>query len=151
MELQEIKMEVYRRGVELNPNSRPDDLMDVAGSFAEFFKHMDPVMQEQVDKHGMQIVPPVCRGLIRMGTHVLSQSDEVDAKGTDKALDLLDILVTASIVALGTIRTAEAAQKLMDDGEVVEVKGNEEIEYDGEVHTAANLYDALKEGYYGKF
>jgi ribonucleoside-diphosphate reductase alpha chain len=36
-------------------------------------------------------------------------------------------------------------------GEVVEVKGNEEIEYDGEKHTAANLYDALKEGYYGKF
>ena len=28
---------------------------------------------------------------------------------------------------------------------------NEEIEYDGEVHTAANLFDALKEGYYGKF
>jgi len=25
------------------------------------------------------------------------------------------------------------------------------VEYDGEVHTAANLYDALKEGYYGKF
>jgi len=39
----------------------------------------------------------------------------------------------------------------LDDGAVVEVKGNEEIEYDGEVHTAANLYDALKEGYYGKF
>ena len=37
------------------------------------------------------------------------------------------------------------------DGEVVEVKGNEEIEYDGEIHTAANLFDALKEGYYGKF
>ena len=37
------------------------------------------------------------------------------------------------------------------DGETVEVKGNEEIEYDGEMHTAANLYDALKEGYYGKF
>ena len=40
---------------------------------------------------------------------------------------------------------------VLDDGEVVEVKGNEEIEYDGEVHSAANLYDALKEGYYGKF
>lgn len=40
---------------------------------------------------------------------------------------------------------------ILDDGEVVEVKGNEEIEYDGEVHTAANLFDALKEGYYGKF
>jgi ribonucleoside-diphosphate reductase alpha chain len=40
---------------------------------------------------------------------------------------------------------------ILEDGSVIEVKGNEEIEYDGEVHTAANLYDALKEGYYGKF
>ena len=39
----------------------------------------------------------------------------------------------------------------LDNGEVVEVKGNEEIEYDGETHTAANLFDALKEGYYGRF
>jgi ribonucleoside-diphosphate reductase alpha chain len=39
----------------------------------------------------------------------------------------------------------------LDDGTEVEVKGNEEIEYDGEIHSAANLYDALKEGYYGKF
>ena len=39
----------------------------------------------------------------------------------------------------------------LEDGEVVEVKGNEEIEYDGEMHTAANLFDAMKEGYYGKF
>ena len=39
----------------------------------------------------------------------------------------------------------------LDDGAFVEVKGNEEIEYDGEIHSAANLYDALKEGYYGKF
>jgi ribonucleoside-diphosphate reductase alpha chain len=38
----------------------------------------------------------------------------------------------------------------LDDGSVVEVKGNEEIEYDGEIHSAANLYDAIKEGYYGK-
>jgi ribonucleoside-diphosphate reductase alpha chain len=36
------------------------------------------------------------------------------------------------------------------DGTVVEARGNEEIEYDGEIHTAANLFDALKEGYYGK-
>ena len=42
-------------------------------------------------------------------------------------------------------------QFTLDDGSVVSVKGNEEIEYDGETHTAANLYDALKEGYYGKF
>ncbi|MFZ5493129.1 MAG: LAGLIDADG family homing endonuclease [Pseudomonadota bacterium] len=39
----------------------------------------------------------------------------------------------------------------LDDGTVIEAKGNEEIEYDGELHTAANLFDALKEGYYGKF
>ncbi len=37
------------------------------------------------------------------------------------------------------------------NGEMIEVRGNEEIEYDGEIHTAANLYDALKEGYYGRF
>jgi len=39
----------------------------------------------------------------------------------------------------------------LEDGSVVELKGNEEVEYDGEFHTAANLYDAIKEGYYGKF
>jgi len=39
----------------------------------------------------------------------------------------------------------------LEDGSTVEFKGNEEVEYDGEVHTAANLFDALKEGYYGKF
>ncbi len=39
----------------------------------------------------------------------------------------------------------------LDDGTVIEAKGNEEIEYDGETHSAANLFDALKEGYYGKF
>ena len=39
----------------------------------------------------------------------------------------------------------------LDDGSVVEAKGGDEIEYDGEMHSAANLYDALKEGYYGKF
>ncbi len=42
-------------------------------------------------------------------------------------------------------------QFTLEDGHVIEVKGNEEIEYDGEMHSAANLFDALKEGYYGKF
>ena len=42
-------------------------------------------------------------------------------------------------------------QFTLEDGHVVEYKGNEEVEYDGEMHTAANLFDALKEGYYGKF
>ncbi|MEW6981395.1 adenosylcobalamin-dependent ribonucleoside-diphosphate reductase [Colwelliaceae bacterium 6471] len=36
------------------------------------------------------------------------------------------------------------------DGTTLNVKGNEEVSYDGEIHTAANLHDALKEGYYGK-
>ncbi|MBC7982393.1 MAG: adenosylcobalamin-dependent ribonucleoside-diphosphate reductase [Candidatus Obscuribacterales bacterium] len=39
----------------------------------------------------------------------------------------------------------------LEDGKEIEVKGDEEIEYDGELHTAANLFDAMKEGYYGKF
>jgi ribonucleoside-diphosphate reductase alpha chain len=39
----------------------------------------------------------------------------------------------------------------LDDGTEIELKGDEEVEYDGEMHTAANLFDALKEGYYGKF
>ena len=42
-------------------------------------------------------------------------------------------------------------QFTLDDGSTLELKGNEEIDYDGEIHTAANLFDALKEGYYGKF
>ncbi len=36
------------------------------------------------------------------------------------------------------------------DGSTVDLKGNDEVEYDGETHSAANLFDALKEGYYGK-
>jgi ribonucleoside-diphosphate reductase alpha chain len=39
----------------------------------------------------------------------------------------------------------------LDDGTVVEARGDEEIEYDGELHTAANLYDSLKEGYFGRY
>jgi ribonucleoside-diphosphate reductase alpha chain len=39
----------------------------------------------------------------------------------------------------------------LEDGSEVEARGDQQIEYDGEMHTAANLYDALKEGYYGKF
>jgi len=41
-------------------------------------------------------------------------------------------------------------QFTLEDGSQVELKGNDEVEYDGEIHTAANLFDALKEGYYGK-
>ena len=36
------------------------------------------------------------------------------------------------------------------DGSTVKYKGNDTLDYDGEMHTAANLFDALKEGYYGK-
>jgi ribonucleoside-diphosphate reductase alpha chain len=39
----------------------------------------------------------------------------------------------------------------LDDGTVVEARGDEEIEYDGELHTAANLFDALRDGFYGRF
>jgi ribonucleoside-diphosphate reductase alpha chain len=40
---------------------------------------------------------------------------------------------------------------VLEDGEEVTLAGDEEVEYEGETHTAANLFDALKEGYYGKF
>jgi len=39
----------------------------------------------------------------------------------------------------------------LEDGSEIALRGDEEIEYDGETHTAANLFDAIKEGYYGKF
>ena len=39
----------------------------------------------------------------------------------------------------------------LDDGSVVEARGDEEIEYDGEMHTTANLFDSLKEGYFGRY
>lgn len=40
---------------------------------------------------------------------------------------------------------------ILEDGSVHVVKGNDVILYEGEEHSAANLYDSLKEGYYGKF
>lgn len=39
----------------------------------------------------------------------------------------------------------------LEDGSVVEARGDEEVWYEGETHTAANLFDALKEGYYGRY
>lgn len=55
------------------------------------------------------------------------------------------VLVTEDKLAGETYRFALA------DGTTVEAKGNETVEYDGETHTAANLFDALKEGKYGRF
>lgn len=55
------------------------------------------------------------------------------------------VLVTEENLANTTYRFKLA------DGSEVEAKGNQQIEYDGELHSAANLYEALKEGYYGKF
>ncbi|MBF0309904.1 MAG: adenosylcobalamin-dependent ribonucleoside-diphosphate reductase [Magnetococcales bacterium] len=54
------------------------------------------------------------------------------------------VLVKEEDLAATTYRFA------LEDGTILELKGNEEVEYDGEVHTAANLFDALKEGYYGR-
>jgi ribonucleoside-diphosphate reductase alpha chain len=54
------------------------------------------------------------------------------------------VLVKESDLAATTYRFE------LEDGTVVEAKGNDQIEYDGAMHTAANLYDALKEGTYGK-
>jgi len=39
----------------------------------------------------------------------------------------------------------------LEDGSVVTLRADAQITYDGEVHQANNLFDAIKEGYYGKF
>ncbi|HMM75107.1 MAG TPA: adenosylcobalamin-dependent ribonucleoside-diphosphate reductase [Gammaproteobacteria bacterium] len=39
----------------------------------------------------------------------------------------------------------------LDDGTTLEFAGDDEVEYEGQITTAANLYDALKEGYYGRY
>ncbi|MBI2994365.1 MAG: adenosylcobalamin-dependent ribonucleoside-diphosphate reductase [Gammaproteobacteria bacterium] len=39
----------------------------------------------------------------------------------------------------------------LDDGEIVELRGDELVEYEGEIHSAANLHDALRDGYYGRY
>ncbi len=39
----------------------------------------------------------------------------------------------------------------LENGEEMEFKGNDKVTYDGEEHVAANLYDSLKEGLYGKY
>jgi ribonucleoside-diphosphate reductase alpha chain len=39
---------------------------------------------------------------------------------------------------------------MLEDGSEVKVKGSEFVEYDNEKHNVANLFDALKEGIYGK-
>ncbi|XKE45376.1 adenosylcobalamin-dependent ribonucleoside-diphosphate reductase [Halomonas organivorans] len=39
----------------------------------------------------------------------------------------------------------------LENGETVELAGDEKVLYEGEEHTAANLYEGLKEGTYGKW
>lgn len=39
----------------------------------------------------------------------------------------------------------------LEDGTTVEAKGSDQITYEGNTFQANNLYDAIKEGYYGKF
>ena len=39
----------------------------------------------------------------------------------------------------------------LENGETLELTGDEKVVYDGEEHNAANLFDGLKEGTYGKW
>jgi ribonucleoside-diphosphate reductase alpha chain len=39
---------------------------------------------------------------------------------------------------------------ILEDGSEVCLHGDDVVNYDGEQHTASNLYDAIKESYYGK-
>ena len=56
----------------------------------------------------------------------------------------------------GVLVTKESTDGLLynfhlKDGTIITARANDQIEYQGETHTAANLYDAIKEGNYGKF
>ena len=42
-------------------------------------------------------------------------------------------------------------QFTVEGGEVIKVKGNETVIYEGQEHIASNLFDAIKEGQYGRF
>lgn len=55
------------------------------------------------------------------------------------------ILVTAENLANTQYRFR------LDDGTLIEARGDDVIEYEGESHSVANLYDALKEGRYGRY
>ncbi len=52
------------------------------------------------------------------------------------------------------VRKEDADQTLYNftlaDGSSLQCKGSDLVEYEGQQHTAANLYDAIKEGYYGR-
>lgn len=42
-------------------------------------------------------------------------------------------------------------QFTLEGGEVITVKGNEKVIYEGQEHIASNLFEAIKEGQYGRF
>ena len=87
---------------------------------------------------------------------------DTDVAGAELRLDAPD----GKIVAKGSSGTVETGNWITDGREVFLRRESQAwlgvedmdpgplsdvIEYDGEIHTAANLFDALKEGYYGKF
>ena len=75
----------------------------------------------------------------------------VPAEATENEVDIAGAISRLSTSVKESDLENTTYQFTLEDGEVVEVKGNEDIEYDGELQSAANLFDALKEGYYGKF
>jgi ribonucleoside-diphosphate reductase alpha chain len=57
-------------------------------------------------------------------------------------------------VSSGVLTQKETLEKTeycfkLEDGTEVSFKGTDSVEYDGEIHNVANLFDALKEGIYG--
>jgi ribonucleoside-diphosphate reductase alpha chain len=58
--------------------------------------------------------------------------------------------VTAGVLVQKADLDKTAYTFTLEDGSEVTVKGSDTVFYDGEDHIAANLFDALKEGLYGK-
>ena len=80
----------------------------------------------------------------------------IDPDSRDDRVDDLRIAVSEAVTnAVESHNLAGTDSRIeircVTDDSSVEVNGDETVEYDGEMHTAANLHEALKEGYYGKF
>jgi len=79
---------------------------------------------------------------------------EVYFKGWSKGLKGVTTFRFNPEVFSGVLMQKEDLEKTtytftLEDGTSVSVKGSDNIEYDGETHNAANLFDAFKEGLYG--
>ena len=90
-------------------------------------------------------------GLRKAGATIVAHEKVAERMAAEQYLEFFDQKRGPAPAAALPQITFTSGLTFSMNGEEIEVRGDDEIEYDGEVHSAANLFDALKEGYYGKF